>query len=76
MAGFSRRIDLERAVKSRVPFILRRVINPYFDLERFFNDALRYQWMVRNQPVSRAYAGLLRIRCGTDELHGSLLAGL
>ncbi len=44
------RIDIERAVKNRVPFILRRVINPYFDQERFFNDALRYQWTVRDQP--------------------------
>jgi hypothetical protein len=43
------RIDLERVVKRRVPFIVRRVINPYFDLERFFNDALRYQWTVRNE---------------------------
>jgi hypothetical protein len=42
-------IDFERAVKNKVPFILRRVINPYFDQERFFNDALRYQWTVRNQ---------------------------
>ncbi len=51
MGGFPwLRIDLERAVKRRIPFILRRAINPYFDLERFFNDALRYQWMVRNQP--------------------------
>ncbi|MGH9902458.1 MAG: TylF/MycF/NovP-related O-methyltransferase [Pyrinomonadaceae bacterium] len=44
------RIDVERTVKNKVPFILRRVINPYFDQERFFNDALRYQWTVRNQP--------------------------
>jgi hypothetical protein len=44
------RVDLERAVKKRIPFILRRAVNPYFDLERFFNDALRYQWTVRNQP--------------------------
>lgn len=43
-------IDIERVVKNRVPFILRRVINPYFDQERFFNDALRYQWMVKDQP--------------------------
>ncbi len=43
-------IDIERSVKNKVPFILRRVINPYFDQERFFNDALRYQWMVKDQP--------------------------
>ncbi len=42
-------VDAERLVKRRVPFLLRRAINPYFDLERFFNDALRYQWMLRDQ---------------------------
>ena len=42
-------IDVERIVKRKIPFILRRAVNPYFDLERFFNDALRYQWMTRTQ---------------------------
>jgi hypothetical protein len=49
--------DLERLVKRKAPFVVRRGINPYFDLERFFNDALRYQWMVRNEPAIESVWG-------------------
>jgi len=45
----TRWLDVEKLVKRGAPFWLRRIINPYFDLERFFNDAVRYQWSLRSR---------------------------
>jgi hypothetical protein len=57
LATVSRRFDLERLVKRKAPFAVRRVVNPYFDLERFFNDALRYQWKMRDEPAMESTWG-------------------
>jgi hypothetical protein len=43
-----KRFDVERIVYESAPFAVRRAVNPYFDLERFYNDALRYQWVTKD----------------------------
>jgi len=44
-----RSTQLWRAAKKKVPFAVRRSLDPYFNLERFFVDALRYQWEVKDR---------------------------